>query len=271
MRLRPALALVPLILSLSLGGCSFSLEWLDLIRAQRAIARQDYKRGLAIYQRLVESHPDSARALDVARKGSRVAHLEAKNYPLAVEFYRHVILKSPNPEERKTSQKYIAQIQFENLQDYDRSVTEYERLLKLEHGPEEAFHYRLNLAKSHYHLNALEQSLHEIEILLSGKLSVDQVFDAKVLKASVYVANKQFEKAAELWQEILNTYPERSRKENVALNLVVLYEELKEFGKAIEVLEGMRDGYPNPEFLDLRIERLKARQLNQPGAQGWKR
>ena len=48
-------------------------------------------------------------------------------------------------------------------------------------------------------------------------------------------------------------------------------EELKQFDKAIEVLENMRPQYPNPDFLDLRISRLKERQYNQPGAQGWKR
>jgi hypothetical protein len=51
----------------------------------------------------------------------------------------------------------------------------------------------------------------------------------------------------------------------------VIYEELKEFSKAIDVLEGMREGYAHPDFLDLRIRRLRERMGNQPGAQGLKR
>ena len=62
-----------------------------------------------------------------------MAHLETKNYPVAIEFYRALILRSADAEERRSAQRFIAQIYFENLLDYDRAVVEFERLLKL--GP----------------------------------------------------------------------------------------------------------------------------------------
>lgn len=241
------------------------------MRAQRAIANRDFPTALRILETMITEKPDGDRALFAARQGARIAHLEAKNYPLAVFFYKHVILKSPDPEERKSAQRFVAQIYFENLLDYDQAVEEYEKLLKLGHRPEEAFRFRLNLAKAHLQLNNVEQAQHELDTLLSQKVGPDDVFEAKVLKARVLVSNRQLSEAALLWEDILKEFPERSQKENAALNLVVCYEELKEFGKAIEVLERMKPNYPNPDFLNLRIERLKERKENQPGAQGWKR
>ncbi len=52
------------------------------------------------------------------------------------------------------------------------------------------------------------------------------------------------------------------------MNVVVIFEELKEFGKAIAVLESMREGYPNPQFLEQRIERLRERQYKPTGSAG---
>jgi len=253
------------------SGCTFSLDWLRQYRAQRAIAKQDFASALPILQQIMDFQSNEDRSLEAARQGARVAHLEAKNYPLAVKFYRYLVLKADNPEERKSAQRAIAQIYYENLHDYDQSVMEFEKLLKLGNSPEETFRYRLNLAKSHLQLNNAEQALTELNVLLENKPSSDAIFDIKMLKANVLVANKQMHEATSMWGMILKEFPERSRKENVALNLVVSYEELKEFGKAIEVLETMRDEYPNPEFLNQRIERLKERQYNLPGAQGWKR
>ena len=268
-RLRPCI--IVLFSSLLLSGCTFTMDWLRHYRAQRAIARSDYASAFPILQEIVEIHAGSERGLDAARMGARAAHLDAKNYPQAVKFYRYVVLKSDQSTERKEAQKAIAQIHYENLQDLVQSIIEYEKLLKLENTAEEAFRFRLNLAKSYLGLNNIDQALTELNVLLEEKPSAAGVFDIKMLMANVMVANKQLREAAALWESIRTEFPERSAKENVAMNMVVVYEELKEFSKAIAVLETMRTDYPNPEFLDQRIERLKEREYNMPGAQGLKR
>lgn len=254
-----------------LSGCTLSLDWLHHIRAERAVNSGQFETAVNILKKIRERDPDGPRALRAARLGARVAQVEAKDYLSAVEFYRHLVFKSDNALERKEAQKNVAQIYFENIQDHSQAVLEFEKLLKLELPREEAFRYRLNLAKSHFQLNSLEQAYHEIDVLLAGKLEPDEAFDAKLLKANVEMASKNLAGAARSWEEILKDFPERSKREKVALNLVVCYEELKDFGKAIETLENMKADYPNPEFLDIRIERLKERKINQPGAQGWKR
>lgn len=244
---------------------------MQVLRTERAISNGQYMKAFELLNQTIEHDPDSREALDAARKGARIAHLEAKAYQKAVEFYQHIVLRSEDPEERKSAQRFIAQIYFENLLDYDQAVREYEKLLKLEQTPEEAFRYRLNLAKSHFALNNLEQTQAELDHLLENKPPPESVFEIKVLKANVQMSRKNLNDAALTWQSILDEFPERSKKENVAMNLVVCYEESKEFGKAIETLEKMRADYPNPGFLDARIERLKGRKQNLPGAMGFRK
>lgn len=233
--------------------------------------QHDYKGALVLFENVVNHQPEGPKALASARFGSRLAQLEVKNYNQAVFFYRYLILRSPDPDERKSAQRYIAQIYFENMHDYAQAVIEYERLLKLDVSPAEAYKFRLNLAKSHFQLNNLEQVGAETDLLLDQKLEPDQIFEVRVLKANVLVAAKKLPEAAAQWEQILKDFPEKSRKENMGLNLVVCYEEMKDFARAIDTLEKMRVDYPNPEFLDLRIARLKERKSNQPGAQGWRR
>ena len=257
--------------SLLLDGCSFSYEWVRHLMVERAVMRRDFDGATSILQKMVQADPDSSGALWAAREGARIAHFESGNYLLAVEFYKHIILRSTDADERKSAQKIIAQIQFESLHNYDQAVIEYERLLTLDHQPEEAFHYRLNLAKSHLQLNNIDQALSEIEILIHLSNSADEAFEANVLKANTLIAAKRPLDAAPLWESIIKQFPERSRKENIALNLVVVYEEMRDFSKAIEILERMRKDYPHPDFLDVRIQRLRERKMNQPGAQGLKR
>ncbi len=265
------LALFLLMLSVSLSGCTFSMDWFRHFRVARALERQDYEGALTILQKIIQSDPDSDSALRASREGARIAHLDAGNYTLAVEFYKHIVLRSPDAEERRSAQKYIAQIHFENIHDYDQAVVEYEKLLSSENNPEGMFHYRLNLAKCHLQLNNIDQALDEIEILIAHNNSADQAFEAKALKANTLIAAKRQAEGASLLEGIIKEFPEKARKENVALNLVVCYEDMKDFKKAIEVLENMRKDNPHPDFLDVRIQRLRGRMMNQPGAQGLKR
>lgn len=262
-------AWIPLfLLAASLSGCTFSLDWLRQARVKWDIEHQEYAAAVSILSNIVQDDPDGPRALEAARVGARVAHLNAKDYAKAVDFYRHIVMSSPNPDERKAAQRYIAQIYFEDLQDFSQAVNEYERLLNLDLKPEEAFQYRLNLAKSHLRLNNIDQAIVEVDSLLSQKHTPEHEFEARIFKANTLTASKRLPEAAEMWETILKEFPDKSKKENVAMNLVVCYEEMKDFNKAIEVLEGMREGYAHPDFLDLRIKRLRERMGNQPGAQG---
>ncbi len=255
-----------------LSGCTLSFDWFHRIRARELIRAGDYPKALEILREVRDRNLDNQKSVEVSRLGARVAQIDAKDYILAIEFYRHLVMRSENVAERKNAQRLIAQLYFENLQDYSQAVLEYEKILKLTLPPEEAFRYRLNLAKAHFQLNSLEQADNEIDTLLAmKKLDADQIFDAKMLKANIQVAVKNLVAAAETWSQVLQEFPERSKREKVALNLVVCYEEQKEFGKAIEVLEKMKADYPNPDFLDVRIARLKERKINLPGAQGLRR
>jgi len=247
------------------------MDWLDRFRAQRALARQDYALAVKIYSKLIEEDPDSDVALEASRAASTIAHLNSKEYGKAVEFYKHIVLRSQDAEERKSAQRFIAQIQFENLHEYDHAVLEYEKLLQLELTQPERFRYRMNLAKSHFYLNNIDQALNEIDAVLKQSKSSDELFEAKVLKANTEVSAKRLKEAAALWQAIILEFPERAKKESIALNLAVVYEEMADFEKAIQVLESMREGYAHPDFLDLRIQRLRERRENQPGAHGFKR
>ena len=260
-----------IVLTLALSGCTLSLDWLHILRARRAAANGDPASAVKILERVREHEPDGQRALTASRYGSRIAQFEAKDYNAAVEFNRHLILRSDDPDERVQAQKNVAQIYFENLQDYAQAVQEIEKILKLNLPPEEAFRYRLNLAKSHFQLNNLEQAASEIDVILSKKLRDDDIFDAKQVKANIEVAAKNLPAAAQIWEEILKQFPDRAKREKVAMNLVVCYEEMKDFTKAIEALEFMKADDPNPEFIELRIQKLKERKINQPGAGGWKR
>ncbi len=259
--------LVLVLLSLLVGCTSYYSRW-QLRKVDQAVEKGDLKRAIEIFENLQRLNLNMEDKLEVARRGSRMAHRDARQYPAAIRFYRVLVLHSPDAAERIAAQEMIANINFENLADYEQAIVEYSKLLSLKPDTDAAFRYRLNLAKSYFNLNQFQQATMEVDVLLKETTSSQQRFDLLVFKGNLLLTTKRLEEAIELFEGMIKEFPERSTKENVRLSLALSYEELSQFQKAIEILSKMRDHYPHPEFIDLKIARLKGRLENLPGARG---
>ena len=63
----------------------------------------------------------------------------------------------------------------------------------------------------------------------------------------------------------MSEFPEKSKHEKIGLIIAVAYEDMSEYDKAIEVLNGIKPDYNDPGFIDIKIKRLEERISNQPG------
>jgi tetratricopeptide (TPR) repeat protein len=253
---------------LSLTGCIFSSQRREFDRGVKAMSDGQFDQGFMLLERVIQRDRSSKLALEAARRGARIAYLEAKDYHHAVDFNRQIVLLSPDPAERIIAQKQIAEIQFSDLANYEQAIVEYNKLLSLPHSPSDGFHFQLNVAKSYFQLNNFVQSRIEADELISKPLDEDQKFEVLLFKANLNLTDKKLDAATNSFADLLANYPERAQKENVPLNLSVCYEEKGEFAKAIQILQDMKKYYPTPDFIDFKIRRLQERAANLPGAEG---
>ncbi|MCB0384760.1 MAG: tetratricopeptide repeat protein [Bdellovibrionales bacterium] len=258
-----------LLLSASiLSGCRFNYQNLEYQRAEEAAEKQQFQKALKHFDRAVRSRPRTPLALEAARKGSRIAHLETSEFITAISFYRHLILYSSDEEERIDAQKKIASVYFEKISDYASAIREYSRLLYLPHSKAEEKFFRFNIAKSYFYLNNFYQASIEMKDLLKLVDDDEGKFEYLAFRGNILLTTKKLEEAAEIFTNLMKSYPEESNRENVPLSLAVTYEEKGEFAQAVAVLEKVKKTHPSPEFIELRIKRLRERIGNLPGARG---
>lgn len=249
--------------SLIVTGCSFSFQSWELGSANKDLAAGRKKEALAEFVKTVKMDPSSKAGLEAAERGASLAYLEMKNYQAAIQLYKSVILYSPDEEQRKSAQKYIAQIYFENILDYHQAIVEYAKLLRLPASGPEKVAMRLRIAKAQYRLGNSNQALAELKSIEARPLTKDRQYDVSVLKAEILMAQKKYEDAATVLEETLKKFPERAQKQNLGFTLVVCYQDLKKYQEAIHILENMK-GYAHPEFVEDQIKRLKQRIANLP-------
>ncbi len=251
-------------------GCSLP-ESKDFKQGQSEAQQGQYLLSLDSYGRAMKRNPTSEWALRAAREGARIAFFDTKDFKKAVFFYRHLVVNSSDDQERIDAQKKMGEVYLENLQDYPQAIIEYSKLVEQNLSDQEVGLYRLGLARAHYYQNNLFQADSEIAQILKLKIEAPLKFNAMMLKGNIFIAQKDFAKAATLFKELIKDYPEKAQIENVPMTLAVCYEEAGELKEALQVLESLRVTYRPPEYIELRIKRLKERQKNQPGAKGFRK
>ncbi len=246
------------------SGCSTQQEK----DYQKGISYQnnsEFREAVVEFEKAMKRQPGTSVALNAARERAKILLYEIKNYEGVIDTLKYLILYSDIPEERWKAQSQIAQIYFDNLAWYDKALIEYSKLLSSQLSKEEQIRIKLAIARSYYHLGQMQQSWNEAkQILVVPGISQDTAFDVLLLQANVQLALKNFTEAAKSLEEIMKRFPERSKRENVGINLAICYEELGVYKEAIRVLESLLSYYQPKEFIELRLKKIKGRLLNQP-------
>ena len=272
-KLRSVLALLALssLFCTLLCACTVSSEKIEYALAEEAVQKGDYAGAIVHFKNVVDRYQKTPLAINAAHEAARIDHYQLKNPREAEIYYKHIVLYSSSADERIEAQKKLADIDFTQILDYTEAIVEFSRLLELPHSQNEDFIYRLSIARSYFYLSNFYQAQVEIETVLKRNYDKDLIFEALLLKANIYLTTKSLDEAINTFKLLIQKYPERSKKEMIALNLAVTYEEQKNFAKAIETLESLKDSYPKKGFIEARIKTLRERQSYLPGAKGWKK
>lgn len=249
-------------------GCTASFNGVEYRRGQSEQKNQNFSEAIKHYQKVIARAPDTSFALKSSREAARLALFETKDYLKAVDFYRHVVNYSDTDKERREAQKTIAKIYLEKLANYAQAAEEYNKLLLLRSANEDVVDNRFDLAKALFYMNKFDEAQSEIDQALKVVEDKDKKFELLMFLGNIYFNTRKSDQAISTYEEVMRLYPERAKKDNVAMNIVVCYEDAEAFDKAIERLEQMRPQYPDPDFIDLKIKRMKARKANLPGSKG---
>lgn len=254
-----------------IGGCNLSSEKIEYEKGVKAAASGDARAAIEHHEAVVKRHVNTPLALKSAEEAARIAYYDLQNYKKAADYFKHIVLYSKDPEARLRAQKRIAEVNFENLQNFPQAIVEYNRLLELPHSKAEDLAFRLAIARSYFYMNNFFQALVETDTILKNDHDESALFDTMELKANILLQTKKYDEAIVVLNEILLRFPTESKERQTGLVLAVCYEEKREFGKAIETLNSIKDTYPNKEFIEARIKSLKERQGYLPGARGWRK
>lgn len=255
----------------SLIACDLESESSLKKKAEESESSGNYSRAIESYEKIINiRRSQDQNSTNYAKTAAQLALIKTKEYERALKLFRYIILNSNEPVERLDAQKKIAEIHFTHLAtpDYAEAIKELSKLLSLRLAAEDRLNYHTDLARAYYRANNFYQAQIEIDRILQETKDKVRQYDLKRLKADIYLSSKDQQNAVNIYVDLLKSFPEQSKKDDIGLSLAVSYEDQEKYDKAIEVLTSLKKESEKPEYLDLRIKRLKERLSQQPGAHG---
>lgn len=217
---------------------------LDLLEKSAAIEKDDKKRTKA----LVEA--------------ARIARFEIQDYDRALRLNRQIILKSEDSKQRLLAQETLAEIYFENLQNYSQSLNELLILEQLTSELEAKEKLRFKIAQAYFLTGNPPAAFEYIDASLKSP-AADRKHFLK-LKAQILVSQKRHDEALAIYEEIRKIDPEFFAKENLYIATSTVFEEKEDYASALAYLEKYQNFVNDKAYLELRFKRLQERLTNKP-------
>lgn len=197
---------------------------------------------------------------------ARILRFEIHDYNKALLVYRELILKSEDASIRLLSQEAIAEIYFENIQDYTTAVKEYLLLESLIKDAEKLEQIRLKIAQCYRYTGSFKTALEYIDVFL-GPAKYEKNSFLK-LKAQTFASLGKYDEAVKNYHLILANDPKYFADENLYVVVAMTYEEKQDYKAAIVYLAQNKDKIKDQSYYDLRIKRLNEKLVNKPFTKG---
>jgi TolA-binding protein len=228
--------------------------------AERLLEDKKYDAAISEFQDIVDKAPNSTLGLEAQLKIAQIQHLYLGRSQQAADAYREFLKRSHDEPKKRDVERILADLQFQNFENYDDAIATYSKLLKENRNDGELEELLFRLGRAFF--------------LKSQFVDAEKIFNYQKSK----YPNGKFFWRAEL--EIGNSLSSRNncgdaikqydrviagapKTEAVLASFAkaICHEEQDELDKAYELFSSIRSDYPAPAVIDLKLQKIKRRKI----------
>lgn len=230
--------------------------------AYAEIEKGHFRIATDLLEKAAQQDKDDKKRTKAYVEAARIARFEIQDFERAIRLNRQIILKSTDSRQRLLAQDAIAEIYFENIQNYSQALKEMLVLEQLNQGEEQNEKLRFKIAHAQFLSGNIPSALEYIDASLKSPVSDRK--NLLKLKAQVLVGQKKFDEALACYEEIFKIDADFFQRENLFISTSIVYEEKEDYSSALAYLQKHQEQIKDKAYLELRIKRLKERLTNKP-------
>lgn len=216
-----------------------------------------YSEALEKYREVASKDPQGRLAADALYQMGNIYSLNLKDYQKAVAAYRRLVSASPKSPFSPDAQKKIAEIYRDKYGDLKGAISEYQRFVDL--YPKEADRALFQMAHCYILLRDFDKAREGFERILNDAPDIDYKDEVYYQIANSYYLEGKTDKAREGFEDLQKKFPDSKFATDASFAIALTYEETGDLKEALDRLMQLKGVYPNQSVLELRIAGIKER------------
>lgn len=246
-------------------GCRSRSEKL-YTEAYEKINQNEFKSAIELLESSAELEKNNIKKTKALFEAARLLRFERQDYESALKHLRTVVLSSKDEKMRLLAQESICEIYFDHMQNYQEALKELLILEPLLPESKKKELLRLKTAQSQHLIGNSQAALEYIDSVL--KISTVDKSPFLKLKAQVLQSENKFDEALKIYDQIYASSQIYFKAENLFYAVSAIQEEKKDYKQGVEYLEKHDTEITDKNYLELRIKKLKEKQINKPFSKG---
>lgn len=234
--------------------------------AYEKINQNKFKDAIELLESSSELEKNNIKKTKALFEAARLLRFESQDYEAALKHLRTVVLSSEDEKMRLLAQESICEIYFDHMQNYHEALKELLILEPLLKESKKKELLRLKIAQSQHLIGSSQVAREYIDSVL--KISGVDKNPFLKLKAQVLQSENKLDEALKIYDQIYNLSQKYFATENLFYVVSAIQEEKKDYKLGVEYLEKHSEEIADKNYLELRIKKLKEKQINKPFSRG---
>ncbi|MGZ3692810.1 MAG: tetratricopeptide repeat protein [Bdellovibrionota bacterium] len=241
-------------------GCNANSPETKFQLAEQLLEDKKYDAAISEFQNIVDKSPNSNLGLEAELKIAQIQHLYLGRSQEAVDAYRQYLKRTKDENKKREIERILADIQFQSFENYDDAIASYTKLLKENKNETELEELLYRLGRSFF-LKGQFADASKIFNFQKSKFPQGKYFWRAELEIGNSLSSQN--KCADAIKQYDKVIVGGQKEERILASFAkaVCYEEQDDLDEAYELFSKIKDEYPAPTVVELKLQKIKRRKI----------
>jgi len=225
----------------------------SLKEADNLLFHNEYRAAIRLFLQIVDRYPSSPQAETALLRTGETFFLNIGEPEKAVEYFTKLTNNFPKGEKAKEAREYIALIYEETLNDYDKAVVQYQKLIE-KGGLKSKDFYQFAIAQSFYKKGDYRQAIIEYEAVKKQYPRSRLITRTEYEIGNCFFVMGDCKTASKHYNNLIKKHPKNEWRSDILLTLGTCLEEKEDYAGALNIYKELEKSYPNKELIKKKVE-----------------
>jgi tetratricopeptide (TPR) repeat protein len=249
-----------LFLSAAVFACNANSPDTKFLLAEKLLEDKKFEAAVSEFQAIVDKSPNSGIGLEAQLKVAEINHFYLGRSQEAVSAYQEFLKRNKDENRRRDVEKTMADLQFQNFEDYDQAIATYSKLLKGKGSDTEKEEMIFRLGRAFFLKAKFEDSMKMLEYQKAQFPQGRLFWKAQLEIAHALSAKGDCKEAIKQYSLVAANAPKDLKTLSIFGKAACL-EEQDELDDAYELFSSIKSEYPAPTVVELKMQKIKRRKI----------